>query len=437
MKKARVFIIVLFLLAIVTVPVLSSCSSDLKPSPDDMGISIWDIPGNNGGTNGSVPIDTSSSDKEPQKTDKPVPVHAKSFGDVYEFYYDQLDRKEKALYDSMLDCAEDGTEVALIPDFDFDNEDDVNSIIKGAEAFFNDHPEYFAYSIQNLATGTYDGVSALALYKYEYWEYSTSFDRYERELEKRVDQIVKETEKKCSNDYEKALYVHDYLVTHAAYDHEACDEILNNPANYNPVHDQVFTAYGCIVNGDCVCAGYAAAYKVILDRLGIPCVYVTGWGDPTISDVGHAWNRIILDGESYYVDITWDDGAEVYDDDGKQIYPESVLYNYFNITTEDLVKTHLVDEEYFKQPECEADIYNYYKYNGYQIDKYDFNRFVEIAEAQEGAAAVNIRFTKPSDAEKAEKDFINGGYERIRWLRRYDFGYVFDGTSGCVAIVYK
>ena len=289
MKKTGVVVTVLLLLAVVAVLELSSCSSDYKPTPGEVGISIGnpsvtddttEEEGTRSGPFDTEPQVTEPDDTDPQETDKPVPEPAESFGEVYEFYYDQLDEREKELYDALLECAADGTEVALIPDYDLNSNDDVMSVIKGAEAFFNDHPEYFAYCIQNLAAGTYEGVSALGLYKYEYWEYSTSFDRYERELENGVDRIVKETEKNCSNDYEKAQYVHDYLVTHAAYDHEACDEILNNPTSYNPAYDQVFTAYGCIVNGDCVCAGYAAAYKLILDRLGIPCVYVTGYKTP-------------------------------------------------------------------------------------------------------------------------------------------------------------
>ncbi len=442
MKKTRIALTVLAILAVAAVFVLASCSSDYKPSPEDNGFSIWMNQDGDNDTREAEPPETEPAqpkDTKPSDNEKPVPDPAPDFGDIYQYYYEQLDDDEKMIYDGLLECAKDGSEVAGFTGIDFNSDDDMYMVVRAAEAFLYDHREFFYYpeQVAYLGAGDYNGYSVLQLNKYEYFENSTSFSRYQNEFEKRVNEIVKETERNCSDDYEKAQYVHDYLVTHAAYDHKACDEIMNNPWSYDPSYDQVFSAYGCIVNGDCVCAGYAAAYKVILDRLGIPCVFVCGWGDPTLKDVGHAWNRIVLDGESYYVDITWDDGAEVYDDRGEQIYPESVLYSYFNITTDDLLQTHLIETDLFEQPECEEDEYNYYNYNGYLIDRYDFDKFIEIAESQEDNPAINIRFSNYSDAAKAEREFESGGYDRIKWLKNKDFGWAFDDSNGCVVIVYK
>ncbi len=56
-----------------------------------------------------------------------------------------------------------------------------------------------------------------------------------------------------------------------------------------------------------VCDGYARAYKILMDKAGIPTDYVSG---PNITNdklSGHAWNLVNLDGTWYHVDVTWDD----------------------------------------------------------------------------------------------------------------------------------
>ena len=196
----------------------------------------------------------------------------------------------------------------------------------------------------------------------------------------------------------------------------------------------VYTAYGCLVNGRCVCAGYAAAYKVLLDRLGIPCVYVVGWGDRFRSDVGHAWNRVVIGGRSYYVDVTWDE-FEIYDDDGNQKYPEIAQRDYFNITTAELERTHKIDDDRFTQPACTSQDYNYFVYNGYQVDGYDFDKFIRIANAQKEGNSINVRFSDPSDAQRAEKEFESGGWSRIGRLNSGGFVYLFNDESGCAIII--
>lgn len=49
-------------------------------------------------------------------------------------------------------------------------------------------------------------------------------------------------------------------------------------------------------------------------------------------DEYHAWNLVKIGNESYYVDITWDN---MYDTDIHHI-----SYDYFNVTTKDILKDH-------------------------------------------------------------------------------------------------
>ena len=54
-----------------------------------------------------------------------------------------------------------------------------------------------------------------------------------------------------------------------------------------------------LIGNNTVCAGYAAAFSVLMNALGAPTISIT-------SD-GHEWNQICLGGKWYNVDVTWDD----------------------------------------------------------------------------------------------------------------------------------
>ena len=84
--------------------------------------------------------------------------------------------------------------------------------------------------------------------------------------------------------YETALWLAEYLVDKTEYRAGEFDQL----------------AYGCLVEGTSVCAGYADAYAALLYRAGIPCAIMS---KPTV----HAWNLVLIDGQYRYVDTTWMD----------------------------------------------------------------------------------------------------------------------------------
>ena len=56
-----------------------------------------------------------------------------------------------------------------------------------------------------------------------------------------------------------------------------------------------------------VCEGYAKAFKVLCDQLGVPAVCVSGLSDKSLTGSGHMWNLAQIGGVWYLVDVTWDD----------------------------------------------------------------------------------------------------------------------------------
>ena len=66
----------------------------------------------------------------------------------------------------------------------------------------------------------------------------------------------------------------------------------------------LFCAYGCLVEGNAVGKGFADAYKLVLDRLGIDCLVLCDTGAP--EGEGTYWNLVNVDGAWYHVDLYWD-----------------------------------------------------------------------------------------------------------------------------------
>ena len=102
--------------------------------------------------------------------------------------------------------------------------------------------------------------------------------------QEKVDAIVDEYITDDMSDYEKALVLHDYLITFADYDTEAADR---------------FQPEGVLLHGGGVCQSYTLAYQMLLNAVGIT--------NDTETGTDHIWNMVQLDGKWYHIDCTWDD----------------------------------------------------------------------------------------------------------------------------------
>lgn len=174
------------------------------------------------------------------------------------------------------------------------------------------------------------------------------------------------------SEYEKVKAVYDYIIKNTDY-------------NINRSSDQ--TLYGVMVLGEGVCAGYAKATQYLLNKLGIFCTYVTGNATGRGS---HAWNLVRIDGEYYYLDTTW--GDPVFTGDNRSGDP--VSYDFFCITTDDLLKTHEIDTEW-PLPECTALKCNYYVRNNLYFDEYSYEAMLPVVRnaLAEGGKTFSFRFS--------------------------------------------
>lgn len=97
---------------------------------------------------------------------------------------------------------------------------------------------------------------------------------------------------KGKSTYEQIKGAYEWLCNNIEYDHNSADN------NLIIGH----SLYSAMVTRKTVCEGYASAFQIMMDELGIECYIVKG-----NVDGDHAWNVVKIDGIWYQVDATWAD----------------------------------------------------------------------------------------------------------------------------------
>lgn len=138
-------------------------------------------------------------------------------------------------------------------------------------------------------------------------------------LNAKVSAVAQQVTTGCSSDYERALALHDWLVTHTAYD-----------TSYTH-----YGSEGVLFHGTGVCNAYTLTYSRLLSAVGVSSITVSGTATNRNSgnSGGHAWTLVKLDGVWYHVDTTWDDPIP----DGRE------RHTYFCLTDAQMAVDHTWD----------------------------------------------------------------------------------------------
>ena len=265
------------------------------------------LPNEVSGKNGYQPVSGTGEElAEEQAEELDGQLGAGATGDVYDFsaefypYYHMLNAQMQHLYRQIYANAMELQET-------FAPVEQVNTAqLKNVfEAVYNDHPELFwldtGYSCKYRQGGACVEITL------SYNRTAKKLDQAKQEFDMAAQKMV-DGAKNYGTDTAKEMYVHDELIQKASYS-------LSSAMNQS--------AYSALVTGDTVCAGYSRAFQYVMQRLGIPCYYCTGY-----SGEDHAWNIIKIDGSYYNVDVTWDD-------------TDPSTYDYFNKTDAQFVGTHV------------------------------------------------------------------------------------------------
>ncbi len=139
--------------------------------------------------------------------------------------------------------------------------------------------------------------------------------------------------------------IHDRLILSCTYE------------NSDHAHD----AYGALVTKQAVCEGYARAFEHLCRSVGIQTLFVSGmsYNPNSGQQENHAWNIVMIDGQYYHTDPTWDDAGEPKEGE--------IHYAWFDVTTQQILEDHQLIQEGYAYPNCTATGANYYKQNQMEV----------------------------------------------------------------------
>ena len=263
---------------------------------------------------------------------------------VDKYFYNQLDEKSRIIYrafESNKEQMKTGTyQIELGTSFSDilsknNGQKELGDYYQSAiEAYTYDNVEVFYLSPKkmylNIETTTKGGNSTYNVYINSGNEVNYLTEEFNSK--EKIDQAISQIEQvknqilqnKTGNAYQDIKMVHDYLVDNINYDSSL------SKAN-------IYNIYGALITKECVCEGYARAFKYLLDKLNIPCVLVIGTGTNSQGETeNHAWNYVQLQGNWYAVDTTWDDPVVV----GGGEASEESKYKYFLVGSETINQDH-------------------------------------------------------------------------------------------------
>lgn len=232
------------------------------------------------------------------------------------FFYQSLKGEKKALYQAICEGLTNSESYFELPyDYRYDDLEYVYSLV------LLENPQLF-YATGNFTWWYYEdgGVEwATALEPGYYWDADFAADM-RSEMDAAAVKVLKSIPD-GADDFTTLVTLHDWLVKNVTY---TLDDLARR-----------YMAYGALADGEAVCSGYSAAFTYMCQLAGIQCVDITGATNDA-DNANHEWNRVLIDGEWYNMDVTWDDP-----DSGSEI-----SHCYFCVTDAFLEMDHTPDDLY-------------------------------------------------------------------------------------------
>lgn len=296
-------------------PVISGDGEDRYVLPDNY---PQEIPAGVGGLTGYQPVTSVTEQIAQEEADNLGNILANGetgegldFSAEYYPYYAMLDDTLKSLYRQVYANAMK-LNTSFKPVMAVTTEQATGVV----EAVYNDHPELFwldaEFSCKYLRTGICVEITL------QYNATADDLSTAKQDFDACASEILAGA-RSLGSDYEKEQYIHDALLQIVRYQESA------------PI-DQ--SAYSAIVLGQSVCAGYSRAFQYLMQQLGIPCYYCTGYAGED-----HAWNIVKMGSLYRNVDVTWDD-------------TDPSTYDYYNRSDNEFADTHVRTDLAVYLPAC-------------------------------------------------------------------------------------
>lgn len=221
-------------------------------------------------------------------------------------------------------------------------------------------------------------------------DYSFSADKcaeQTKKLNECATELCNKTEP-MTDDFSKELFLHDELVKNCEYG----------------ATDIGSSAYDALVEGKSACTGYAMAMKLLLDKVGIASSAVSGNAAESGSEtLPHMWLCVSIDGNRYHLDPTWDDPVGA--------YSPVPVHAWFNVTEEELAKTHH-DYTLPENVTCKSKEADFYIKNGLYCDGNNdaevIERALKTAKAN-GTGFAEIKYADADEMRLSSKELFEDG----------------------------
>jgi len=217
-------------------------------------------------------------------------------------YRSYLTPRQQEYYDVFrtLTPADIGTPRVLRTQSYEESKNDSNSLQAVFDALRLDVPELFWLDITAPGLGLSPTAMSYTASTFPYYPSAAG-------SVKRLETLIAGINTAGATRYDRIKNIHDSIASKLMYDYS--------------FGQTSYDTFGALSTGKSVCEGYAKSFKLACDRVGIPCIIVSGTGANTQGGTeAHAWNYVQMDdGKWYAVDLTWNDQDQI----GK------IFYDYF------------------------------------------------------------------------------------------------------------
>ena len=154
-------------------------------------------------------------------------------------------------------------------------------------------------------------------------------------------EIVKILNSMDLDQFEKVTFIHDFIASLLCYDYDGVYvHFTEVPDDYPSV----------LRRRKAKCAGYANLFHEICNRADIVCEIVGGYArglgwspEDNVKERNHSWNMVLINGEWYLVDCTWDSGRESND-----IRDVKCEHTWLFAKPTEFINTHLPTKDEFQ-----------------------------------------------------------------------------------------
>lgn len=269
------------------------------------------------------------------------------------YVYNQLNDEEKYLYKTIYNAISNFETEAV-----FDKEYDGMTVIKVYESVYFQEPELFWFRGESKSNDVPMKSVSLA-----YWCSKEELPNYQKEIDDATAEVMSKIPA-GANDFDKLLSVHDSIAGFAQFEKNT---------DFSST-----TIYGPLVTGPTQCEAYAKVMTYFMNKLDIQSVRMTGLN--VRNGLTHAWNKVLLDGKWYNLDLTWDDP------DGNPD-PEYFTHNYFLIPDSEIDHISHIPVTSFEAPVADSLDMNYFIVKGLYAKSADEAEKM-LEESMKTAAAV-------------------------------------------------